>query len=159
MGRHQSVQKTVPKKTKPLQNWSHFSLNIRRVIELKSVRDISIKKWDSILNHLQTGIKPKQHRLGWKPTPSLKLDLLEKQEGLCPGLVIGRGIQGWTFRPCGINLMNQKVKKEVDHCEELRYGGSNNVENLQYLCYDNCHREKTQLNNNSERQGEYQCAF
>ena len=33
---------------------------------------------------------------------------------------------------------------EVDHIEELRYGGNNDIHNLQALC-PNCHRRKTYL--------------
>lgn len=49
--------------------------------------------------------------------------------------------QQWKCNLCN-NLLDYTF--EVDHIHELRYGGSNEIHNLQALC-PNCHRKKTYL--------------
>ena len=49
--------------------------------------------------------------------------------------------QEWKCNICGKIL---DFTYEVDHINELRYGGNNEIDNLQALC-PNCHRRKTYI--------------
>lgn len=51
--------------------------------------------------------------------------------------------QGWKCNMCGKQLNHTF---QVDHKLDLQFGGDNSVENLAALC-NNCHAEKTALNN------------
>tara|TARA_Y100000741_G_scaffold308906_1_gene252154 strand:- start:252 stop:818 length:567 start_codon:yes stop_codon:yes gene_type:complete len=51
--------------------------------------------------------------------------------------------QNWKCKKCDEQL---KATFEIDHKIDLRYGGTNHIDNLEALCAE-CHKEKTMMSN------------